>query len=72
MTKEEKKKLLAELENNGMYHVAVQSIANEAERRQVKAFIADVYINLVDSLSNILSSEQEIMSEEESKIIPNE
>jgi len=72
MTKEEKKKLLVELEENGMYHTALQLVNSEAERRQIKAFVDDVYVNLVDSLSNIIGSQQEIKSEDSGSIIPNE
>lgn len=72
MTKEEKKKFLAELEKNGLYHTAIQSISNDSERRQIKAFVDDVYINLIDSLTNITTMDQEIKSEDDGDIIPNE
>jgi hypothetical protein len=72
MTKEEKKKFLVELEKNGLYHTAMQSISNDSERRQIKAFVDDVYINLIDSLTNIVITDQEIKSEDDGDIIPNE
>ena len=72
MTKNEKKKLLEELHNNGMYYTALESIKNETEKKQIKAFVDDVYINLVDSLTNILTPAQEIGSEDQTIVIPNE
>lgn len=72
MTKEEKKKLLVELEENGMYHTALQLIDSDADRRQAKAFVDDIYINLIDSLSSIVGSRQEIKPEDEGSVIPNE
>ena len=72
MNREEKKKFLAELEKNHMYQNAIQSISSETERRQIKAFVDDIYINLIESLGSIASAEQEIVSEDDSTIIPNE
>ncbi len=60
MTKEEKKKLLTSLEDNAMYHTAIQSMSSESERRQVKAFVDDIYINLVGTLTGLLDEEQEV------------
>ena len=50
----------------------MQSISNDSERRQIKAFVDDVYINLIDSLTNIVITDQEIKSEDDGDIIPNE
>lgn len=72
MTKDEKKKLLNELESNAMYQSSIESISSEKERRQIKAFVDDVYINLVSSLTGLLSLNKEIKVEDGSTTIPNE
>ncbi len=43
-----------------MYHTAIQSMSSESERRQVKAFVDDIYINLVGTLTGLLDEEQEV------------
>lgn len=72
MTKEEKKKLLIELENNGLYCATMQTISTAAERRQIKAFVDDIYINLLDSLTCILNPTQKTKSEDADDIISKE
>lgn len=67
MNKEEKNKFLQKLHNDEFHGQIISSIKNELDRKQIKNFTDEIFISLVESLSNLIKLE-----ENESKTIPKE
>lgn len=50
----------------------MQTISSVVERRQIKAFVDDIYINLLDSLTCVFNPAQKTKSEDAGDIISKE
>jgi len=59
MNKEDKKKLIEVLESDNLYTSILTLVPNESEKKKVKAFVEDVYVKLVDALTQAAEAEIE-------------
>lgn len=67
MNKEQRNKLLEELQKDSFYSGILSSVKNESERKRIKSFSEEIYLSLVESLTSAI-----ILEEKSKESIPNE
>jgi hypothetical protein len=70
--KEVKEALLQELREGDSYPSSLIDVKDAAERRQIRAFVEDVYLNLIEGVLNIDSALEQNLVEPEDEQIPSE